>query len=113
MNIDWTFRDRPLPEDVQGRIGQHLGKLDRFLRDPADARVVVTYAGPTHQRIDLEVVLTSPEGTFTGRGEGHEIDDVVREALQRVEAQAQRAHDKRRAGRRKGGAEPAVASDEA
>jgi len=114
MNIDWTCRGEPLPEDVQDRIGQHLNKLGRFLREPADAHVVVAHEGPTHQRVQLEVVITSPDGTVTGRGEGHDIIEVAREVLQRVETQVQKTHEKRREGRRPGGAEPVAASgDEA
>ena len=111
MNIDWTFRGEALDDGMQERINQHLGKLARFLRDPADAHVVVAYKGPTHQIVDLEVVLTSPDGTFTGRDEGHDIAEVAREVLRRVEAQAQKSHDKRREGRRQGGL-PELAIDE-
>ena len=114
MNIDWTFRGEPLGEDVQDRIGKHLSKLGRFLREPADAHVVVAHEGPRHQRFDLEVVMSTPDGTFTGRAEGHDIIDVAREVLQRVETQVHKAHDKRREGRRQGVAEPEVApGDEA
>lgn len=106
MNIDWTFRGEPLPEDVQDRISQHLSKLGRFLRDPADAHVVVAHEGPKHQRVEIEIVLTSPDGTVKGRGEGRDVIEVAREVLQRVETQAQKAHAKRREGRRRDGAEP-------
>jgi ribosome-associated translation inhibitor RaiA len=104
MNIDWTFRGGTLEDGVQERIDQQLGKLNRFLRDPADAHVVVAFNGANHQLVDLEVVLTSPDGTFTGRHEGGDVIDVAREVLRRVEAQAQKSHDKRREGRRQGGA---------
>lgn len=112
MNIDWTFRGDPLPEDVQDRIGQNLSKLGRFLRDPSDAHVVVRHEGPTHQRVEFEGVLTSPDGTVTGHGEGHDIMEVASEALQRVETQVQKAHDKRRERRRQGDVEPDVSSDD-
>lgn len=112
MNIDWTFRGDPLPEDVQDRIGQNLSKLGRFLRDPSDAHVVVRHEGPTHQRVEFEVVLTSPDGTVTGHGEGHDIMEVASEAPQRVETQVQKAHDKRRERRRQGDVEPDVSSDD-
>lgn len=102
MNIDWTFRGETLADDVQERIDQHLSKLGRFLRDPADARVVVAHKGPTHQLVDLEVVLTSPDGTFTGRDEGHDVIEVAREVLRRVETQVQKSHDKRLESRRQG-----------
>jgi len=110
MNIDWTFRGDTLPEDVRGRIDQHLGKLGRFLRDPVDAHVVVAYEGPTHQRLDLEVVLTSPEGTFRGRGEGHDLTDVAKDVLQRVETQVHRTREKLREGRRHGSVEREMVS---
>ncbi len=112
MNIDWTFRGEPLADGLQARIENHLSKLGRILRDPADAHVVVTYEGPTHQRLDLEVVLNSPEGRFAGRGEGHDVAEVARDVLQRVETQVQKAHDKRLEGRRKGGAAPEMAAGE-
>jgi len=100
MNIDWTFRGEALAEDIQGRIGKQLSKLDRFLRTPADAHIVVTHEGPTHQRVDLEVVVTSPDGTFKGRADGHDIVDVANDVLRRVEVQAQKVHDKRMESRR-------------
>ena len=112
MNIDWTFRGEALDDGVQERIDSHLNKLGRFLRDPADAHVVVDHKGPTHQLVDLEVVVTSPDGTFTGRDEGHDIIDVAREVLRRVETQVQKSHDKRREGRRQGGMPQAAVDGE-
>lgn len=107
MKTDWTFRGGELDESIQGRIGQHLNKLDRFLHGPAEGHVVVAFEGPTHQRVDLEIVIHSPLGTFTGKGDGHAVEDVARDVLQRVEAQVQRAHDKRLATRRQAPPAPA------
>jgi ribosome-associated translation inhibitor RaiA len=111
MNIDWTFRGEPLDDDIQQRIGLQLTKLERLLRGPVDARVVVKREGPTHQRVDLEVVVTSKDGTFAGHGEGHEIAEVTKGVLHRVEAQVQRVHDKRFKGRRHAGVDAGPALD--
>jgi ribosome-associated translation inhibitor RaiA len=100
MNIDWTFRGEEVAEDVQDRVGRHLEKIGRLLREPVDVHIVVTHEGPTHQRVALEVVMTSPAGTFKGHGEGHEILDVSHDVLRRVEVQVHKVHDKRLESRR-------------
>lgn len=112
MNIDWTFRGDPLTENARDRIGQQLSKLGRFLRDPADARIVVAHEGPGHHRVDLEVVLTSPDGTFKGRGAGHDVIDVAKNVLQRVGVQVQKVHDKRLESRRRGVLVASAVADE-
>ncbi|NKB90065.1 MAG: hypothetical protein GKS06_17775 [Acidobacteria bacterium] len=104
MNIDWTFRGEPIADEARQRVDDQLHKIARLLREPTDAHVVVGHEGPTHQRVDLEVVLTSPEGTFKGHGESHDLDELVRDVLHRIDAQVHKAHDKRLEARRHSGA---------
>lgn len=98
MKIDWTFRGEPLSDGLQKRIGRQLTKLAGLLRDPVSAHVVVGDEG--HERVDLEVVLTSEDGIFKGHADGHELGDVTKDALQRVEAQVRKVNNKRLATRR-------------
>ncbi len=40
------------------------------------------------------MIIRGRTGTFTGHGSGHDIIDVARDVLKRVERQVQKAHDK-------------------
>jgi ribosomal subunit interface protein len=94
MNIEWTFRGDSLEDDLRQRIEQQLQKLDKFFRQSTQAQVVVAYEGPQRSRVDLEMIIRGRTGTFTGKGSGHDIIDVARDVLKRVESQVQRSHDK-------------------
>lgn len=107
MKTDWTARGTSVPDPIRNRVEQQLARLDRFLRDGAEAAAVLSQEGDDQgtARRTLELVVRSRIGTFTAEESSHDLTDCVNTVLSRIESQVRRAHDKLVNGRRRGESE--------
>jgi ribosomal subunit interface protein len=108
MKTDWTARGTNVPEPIRQRVEQQLGRLERFLRDGAEASAVLSQEGDDQgtARRTLELVVRSRIGTFTAEESSHDLTDCANAVLSRIESQVRRTHDKLVNGKRRGEAEP-------
>lgn len=103
MNIDWTARGTTVQDSLRERVDQYLAKLERVLRGPTEASVIVSQDGdPKGTALhSFEVIVRNRLGTFTAREESRDAGEAVNIALSRLDAQVHKAHDKMLAGRRR------------
>ncbi len=101
MHIHWTTHGSNVPDPLRSKLEQGLGKVERLLHGPVEARVVVDGHDGGGRRRFVEVVLRSKLGTFAAKDESHDLADSLNAVLQRVETQVRRAHDKMIDGRRR------------
>lgn len=99
MNIEIVGRNVPVETRLRQRAERKLGKLDKFLEEPIEARV--TLALEKHLHV-AEIHVAHRDGSLQAaeQAEGHLIE-ALDLALEKVEHQARRTSEKHKDVRRR------------
>lgn len=98
MQIDYTGRQMEVSPDLRQYTEERLHKLTRLLRDRYSAHLILT--AERHLRI-VEITLKFRDHTLVGVGETTDARSSVNAALDKLESQAVRLLDRRRARKRR------------
>lgn len=103
MKIEYTGRNYPIDDRLRAYTEQKLGKLDKFLQEPVEVRVILE----TEKRRQIaEVHVHHRLGVLQATEETEDMYDAVNLAIDKVEKQARRSTrkmiDKRRRADRNG-----------
>jgi ribosomal subunit interface protein len=99
MVIEYVVRGYSLDESVKGYLEKKLRKVLRFVDEPIAVHAVLETE--KHQAI-AEVHLTHRLGVLHSREAAEQMLDAINLAVDNLETQAQRAHEKLTGRRRRG-----------
>ena len=96
MKIEWTGRGVEIPARLRARGTRQLAKIERYLRGPSEAHIVLSAEGPHDggERQVAEIVLSTKLGSFTAKDESRELLESLTLALERLDKQVRRARQK-------------------
>jgi len=97
VRLRTTCRHGRLTEGLRRFSEERLGRLSRFVDEPASAHLILV-AGRT--RHEAELVVRSPLGHFSGAGAAREARAAIGLVAERVEKQLRRERRRRTDGRR-------------
>jgi putative sigma-54 modulation protein len=102
MRVDITGRHVDVTPPLQRLIDQALKKLERILNDRA-VSATVTLTKEKYRHIAEVIIHARGDHTLTGVGQGNTWPLAIRQAQQKVEAQAQKLKSKWTDGRHRAG----------
>lgn len=92
MKTEILGRNTPIDDPLREYVEQKLQKLEKFLEEPAEIRVTLTAEKHTHV---AEIHVSHRHGVLqTTEETDGKIRDAVNGAVDRLEEQARRAHEK-------------------
>ena len=103
MRLDVTFRNLDASDKLRDYCDRRLQKVGRFLRDEAEAHVVLRVE--KHREL-AEVTITGARGgTHVASAEASDLRTAIDAVSHKLEAAVRRAHDRRVRGQK---AQPSV-----
>src|SRR5256712_6629707 len=99
MEITVTFRHLDPTEPLKAYAEEKLQRVRKYLHRPVDAHVILSVAKERHV---AEITLKADHVTMFAEEETHDLYSAIDLAIDKLEHQAQKLHEKRR--RHKGGA---------
>ena len=102
MRVDITGRHLAITTGLRNLIGRRLGKLERLLNDSAISADVTLTKEKYRCRTEL-VVHAKGDHIMSGRGEGNGWPLSIRQAVERVEHQAEKLKSRWTEGKRQRG----------
>ena len=97
MRLRTTCRHGRLAEGLRRFSEERLGRLARFVDEPASAHLILVAGRARHE---AELVVRSPLGHFSGAGAAREARAAIGLVAERVEKQLRRERRRRTDGRR-------------
>jgi putative sigma-54 modulation protein len=105
MNVDFTGRQMEITPDLRQYTEERLRKLKRVLRDHLDLHVILT--AEKHRRT-AELTLKVRDHTLVGVEETNDALSALNGALDKIERQAVKLYDRKRARKRRPAAATSV-----
>ncbi len=93
MEITVTFRHVEPTEPLKAYAGEKLQRVRKYLHRPVDAHVILSVAKERHV---AEITLNADHVTMFAEEETHDLYSAIDLAVDKLEHQAQRLHEKRR-----------------
>ncbi|MEO8276418.1 MAG: ribosome-associated translation inhibitor RaiA, partial [Thermoanaerobaculia bacterium] len=91
MKIDFVGRHLHVEEATRTLAAEKLGKIVRYLHEPVEAHIVLEAGKHRHM---AEVQLRGGRKEFVAKEEAITLHDALELAVEKVEEQAKRAHEK-------------------
>ena len=85
MHIEFVGRHFPVSAKQRAHATEYLERIVQIIPNAVSARVILTEEG--YRKI-AEVELVFRRGDLVGKGEGTDMDQMLHDALRRVEQQA-------------------------
>ncbi|MFH1018092.1 MAG: ribosome-associated translation inhibitor RaiA [Pseudomonadota bacterium] len=92
MKMTITFRHMQSSPAIKEYVDDRLSKLDRYLRHPTDAHVILTVEKSHHF---AEIVVSSKGLHAKGSGRTQDMYAAIDGAVEKVEKTLKRYHDKK------------------
>jgi len=109
MQILVTFRHVDPSPALRAYAEEKLGRVNKYLRRPVDAHVILSVAKERH---GAEITLKADHVTMFAEQTTHDLYSAIDLAVDKLEHQAQKLHEKRRHHKGGGNARAVPASEE-